>query len=84
MTLTIELPKDLEAALEARARERGFSPAIYARRVLVEALAPRSEQAPKPKKSAYGLLAKYGPGPSEKEIDQNRKEMFRGFAEDVP
>jgi hypothetical protein len=36
----------------------------------------------KPKKSAYGLLAKYGPGPSEEEIDQNRLEMFRGFAKD--
>ena len=31
-----------------------------------------------PKKSGYGLLSKYGPGPSEKEIDENRREMFRG------
>jgi hypothetical protein len=30
------------------------------------------------------LLAKYGPGPSEEEIDENRREMFRGFAQDVP
>jgi hypothetical protein len=35
----------------------------------------------KPKKSAYGALAKYGPGPSAEEIDENRREMFRGFAE---
>ena len=35
----------------------------------------------KPKKSAYGLLAKYGPGPTEEEIDENRREMFSGFGE---
>jgi hypothetical protein len=38
----------------------------------------------KPKKSAYGLLAKYGPGPTEEEIDENRREMFCGFIEDLP
>jgi hypothetical protein len=37
---------------------------------------------PRPKKSGYGLLAKYGPGPSAEEIDENRREMFRGFGED--
>jgi hypothetical protein len=37
-----------------------------------------------PKKSMYGLLAKYGPGPSDDEIDENRREMFQGFAEDHP
>jgi hypothetical protein len=26
-----------------------------------------------------GLLAKYGPGPTEEEIDQNRREVFRQF-----
>jgi hypothetical protein len=36
------------------------------------------------KKSAYGLLAQYGPGPSEEDIDDNRRDMFRGFAEDGP
>jgi len=40
------------------------------------------EQPKKPKKSAYGLLAKYGPGPTGEEIDENRREMFRGFAKD--
>jgi hypothetical protein len=35
----------------------------------------------KPRKSAYGLLAKYGPGPTEEEIDENRREMFSGFGE---
>jgi hypothetical protein len=36
----------------------------------------------KSKKSAYGLLEKYGPGPTEQDIDENRNEMFRGFAEE--
>jgi hypothetical protein len=36
----------------------------------------------KPKKSVYGILAQYGPGPSAEEIDENRREMCRGFAED--
>jgi len=36
---------------------------------------------PRPKKSGYGLLAKYGPGPSAEEIDKNRREMFSGFGE---
>ena len=38
----------------------------------------------KPKKSAYGLLAKYGPGPTEEEIDESRREMFSGFGEIGP
>jgi hypothetical protein len=42
------------------------------------------EQPLKPCKSAYGLWAKYGPGPSEEEIDENRREMLWGFAEDHP
>jgi len=28
------------------------------------------------------MLAKYGPAPSAEEIDENRKDMFRGFGED--
>lgn len=35
----------------------------------------------KPRKSAYGLLAKYGPGPTSEEIDENRREMFSRFGE---
>ncbi|MFN7939670.1 MAG: hypothetical protein U0R19_40465 [Bryobacteraceae bacterium] len=47
---------------------------------LLKAKAEAPQQSPK--KSAYGLRAKYGPGPSAEEIDANRREMFRGFAED--
>jgi len=37
----------------------------------------------KPLKSAYGLLAAYGPPPSAEEIDENRRDMFHGFGENV-
>jgi plasmid stability protein len=84
MNLIIELPDDLEAALKAKAMSQGVSLAGFTRHVLEEAVKPAKAQEPKPKKSGYGLLAKYGPGPSEEEIDENRQEMFRGFAQDVP
>jgi len=80
MNLNIEIPDALEAALNAKAHAEGVTVASYARDVLLQAL---SEPAKKPKKSAYGLLAKYGPGPSAEEIDESRREMFRGFAEDI-
>ncbi|HYA15825.1 MAG TPA: hypothetical protein VEF06_00095 [Bryobacteraceae bacterium] len=45
---------------------------------------PAPAQPRKPKKSAYGLLAQYGPGPTAEEIDENRREMFSGFGELEP
>ena len=84
MNLTINLPDDLGAALKAKALAQGVSLAGFTLQVLEEAVKPDGERKLKPKKSGYGLLAKYGPGPSEQEIDENRREMFRGFAQDVP
>ena len=98
MTLNIELPDHLEAALLAHVQAHGISADGYVQRLLQEALADelqdglleayereqKERRSLKPKKSAYGILAQYGPGPSEQEIDENRREMFRGFAEDVP
>ena len=72
----IELPDDQAAALKAKAAAQGLT-----LRAWLGKLAD-TEAKPKPKKSAYGLLAKYGPGPSAEEIDENRREMFRGFGED--
>lgn len=63
---------------------KGVSTSAYARQVLERDLSKPMEQESKPKKSAYGLLDKYGAGPSDEEIDKNRREMFKGFAEDVP
>lgn len=84
MNLNIEIPDSLEAALKAKAHEQGVNASGYARQVLERALSENAAQKPTPKKSAFGLLAQYGPGPSAEEIDENRREMFRGFAEDVP
>jgi plasmid stability protein len=84
MNLTIDLPDDLAAALKAKALAQGVSLAGFTRQVLEEAVKPAEGQRNKPKKSGYGILAKYGPGPSEEEIDENRREMLRGFAQDVP
>ena len=78
MNLTIDLPDDLAAALQAKALEQGVSLVGFTRQVLEEAVKPTERQKLLPKKSGYGLLAKYGPGPSEQEIDENRREMFRG------
>ena len=62
----------------------GVTAAICVRNVLEQALVQRHEPAPPAKKSAYGLFARDGPGPSAEEIDENRREMFRGFAGDLP
>ncbi len=81
MTLIIELPDDLDALLNAQAQATGASAEGHARHVLEQALTRKTAQTSKPKKSAYGLLAQYGPGPSAEEIDENRREMFRGFGD---
>jgi plasmid stability protein len=80
ISLTIEIPDDQNAALAAKAHARGVSTDALLREAIDKILEP--EQPKKPKKSAYGLLAKYGPGPTAEEIDENRREMFRGFAKD--
>ena len=81
MTITLPLQPQEEARLVALAQARGLSPSALVREALNGILQAEPPMA-KPKKSAYGLLAKYGPGPSEEEIDQNRLEMFSGFAKD--
>jgi hypothetical protein len=72
----IELPDNQAAALKAKAAAQGLTLKAWLGKLA------GTEAKPKPKKSAYGLLAKYGPGPSAEEIDENRREMFRGFGED--
>jgi CopG-like RHH_1 or ribbon-helix-helix domain, RHH_5 len=84
MTVTIEVPDELGAALTAQAQAQGVSLAGFTRHLLEQAVQMGSGQELKPRKSAYGLLAKYGPGPSAEEIDENRREMLRGFAQDAP
>jgi hypothetical protein len=82
MTITLALQPQEEAKLRAAAQAKGLSPSAFVRAALDGFLAERSEGPPlKSKKSDYGLLAKYGPGPTAEEIDENRREMFRGFGE---
>ena len=84
MNLQIEIPDRLAAALSAKALAEGVTASICACHVLEQVLIQQPEQKARPKKSAYGLLSRYGPGPSAEEIDENRREMFSGFAEDTP
>jgi hypothetical protein len=84
MTITLPLKPQEEARLKAAAQAKGLSPDAFVREALDKILAEQAAQPAKPKKSAYGLLAKYGPGPTEEEIEENRREMFSGFGEDLP
>jgi hypothetical protein len=65
MTVTFELPYEPGAALQAQAQAQGVSVAGFTRHVIERAMQPRAGQKLRPKKSAYGLLAKYGRGPSD-------------------
>ena len=82
-TVKIDLPDEQAAVLEAKAAAQGLSLEGWFQKIAGRE-APTDQHGRTSKKSAYGLLAQYGPGPSEKEIDENRKDMFRGFAEDIP
>ena len=86
MTVTIDLPESVLAALEAQARAAHMPRETYLNEIVKQAVhgggAP--ECSFKPKKSAFGLLAEYGPGPTEEEIDANRREMFSSFGELAP
>ena len=81
MNVTIDLSEQTAAALEAQARAAHMPPERYLSEIVARALhgGQPAEQPLKPKKSACGLLAKYGPGPTDEEIDENRREMFSGF-----
>lgn len=83
MTLTIQLPQQLEIALKEKANAQGVSPAGYVRDILERDLASSIHpQSGPPFKTGFGILAKYGPAPSAEEIDANRAEMFKHFAEE--
>jgi hypothetical protein len=74
----IEIPDDQASALKARAAEQGLTLKAW-----LEKLATEESQAPQmPLKTGRGMLAKYGRAPSAEEIDENRRDMFRGFARD--
>lgn len=82
MSIILPTAPQEEAQLAALAHARGLSTQALLREAIDKILESAPEGPHKPKKSAYGLLAKYGPGPSGAEIDENRQEMFHGFAKD--
>ena len=83
MHMTIDLSERTAVALESQARAAHMPVTRFLNAIVERALGYKQPevQSSKPKKSAYGLLAKYGPGPSEQDIDDNRREMMRGFGE---
>ena len=77
MTFTIELTEEQLAALKAKAAGEGLSLEGWLRKIANQESEPRQ----KPYKTGRGILAKYGPAPSAEEIDENRRDMLRGFSE---
>jgi len=76
----IELPDEQAAALRAKAEAQGLTLQDWFKKLAEE----ESEtcQRNTPFETGRGMLAKYGPAPSAEEIDANRADMFRGFAQD--
>ena len=72
----IEIPDSQAMKLKARAAEQGLTLQAWLGKLAEESAAN------KPLKTGRGMLAKYGPAPSAEEIDESRREMFRGFAKD--
>jgi hypothetical protein len=84
MNLTLTLTADEEAKLLAEAHAHGTTPEGLIREVLRPIIAG-SNTGPgvsRPKNSLLGVWAKYGPGPTEEEIDESRSEMFSTFGRD--
>jgi hypothetical protein len=71
----IEIPDNQAMKLKAKAAEQGLTLKAWLGKLAEE------PDEPKPLKTGRGMLAKYGPAPSAEEIDENRREMFRGFGE---
>jgi hypothetical protein len=85
MDLKIEIADDIGAALNAQAQAEGLSPDCYVRRMIEMSVGReiKPDNLGQPFETGYGIWAKYGPAPSDEEIDENRREMFRNFARDL-
>ena len=85
MTITLPLQPQEEAKLLAAAKAKGVSTEALVYEVVEKLIRETREDVggrKEPTRSARGILAKYGPAPSDEEIDQNRREMFAGFPRD--
>lgn len=80
----MQLPDELGAVLKAHALAQGVSTDHFISRVLEQTLRAKTQPASLsgPFESGYGMWARYGPAPSEEEIDKNRREMFRNFVDE--
>jgi len=83
MNVTLNLNREVEKRLLARAQERGVSLDDYLQELgakgadLVAETPNASRKAPA--RSLRGLLAKYGTAPSAQEIDESGAEMLANF-----
>ena len=75
MTITIELPEKQVYALRAKALMEGLSVQAWFQKMVDREVEPEPHRGPY--KSGHGVLAKYGPGPTAEEIDENRRDMLR-------
>lgn len=83
MNLNIEIPDKIAAVLKAKAQAQGVSADRFITDVLEKTLTlDLAQESSQPFETGYGMWAKYGPAPSAEEIDENRREMFRNFAND--
>ncbi len=73
----IEISDQHAIVLKAKAAGQGLSLNAWLAKLAEEPSAPR-----KPLKTGRGMLAKYGSAPSAEEINENRRDMFQGFAQD--
>jgi hypothetical protein len=85
MKIILPLTDSEGARLLAKARAEGTTPERVVRQAIEPILAslPGTDSFPKePKTSLLGIWEQYGSGPSEREIDENRAEMFSTFGRD--
>jgi hypothetical protein len=75
----IEISDSQAMALKTKAAAQGLTLKAWLGKLAEDA----PDAARKPLKTGRGMFAKYGPAPSAEDIDENRKDMFRGFAEPV-
>jgi hypothetical protein len=79
MTL-IQIPDEQAEALVAIARAEGLTLEAWLKKL---ATSSKLQPTNRPFETSRGALAQFGPAPSFEEIEQNRREMFGGFAEDI-
>ncbi|MFN7296542.1 MAG: hypothetical protein ACK5VA_06285 [Pseudanabaena sp.] len=76
--MNIEIPDHQAAALAQLAEREGLTLGQWLAKLVQESTNPAGHR---PLKTGRGMFAPYGPAPSAEEIDGNRREMFRQFAE---